>query len=159
MNIREYREEDREQIEDLIAILQDFEAKFVSGLKPGKEMASRYLTEAILKDCEMKEGKIYVAIQDEIIVGFIWCWVQDELRDLTYLKPVYKYLWIGDFVVLDEYRSKGYGKSLMEKAEEYGREKQVDGVKLTTNPKNELAREIYKKLDFEEEEIVLIKKL
>lgn len=158
MIIREYKSEDRQQIEMCIAKLQDFEAQFVEGLLPGKEMASRYLEEAILKDCREKDGKIFVTETNNKIIGFAWCCVEEEPTDLMYYEPLRKVVYVGDLFVLEEYRSQGVGRGLVNKIEDYAKEKGLYFIKLQTNAKNNLARDIYKNLGFEEEEVVLIKR-
>lgn len=159
MQIREYTTADREQLKWLIAQLQDFEAEFVPGMLPGKEMAENYLEKAILKDSLEKEGKIFVAEDEGKLVGFVWVYIEKEPRDLMYKEPIYTFLYIGDFIVDENFRGKGIGRALLEKAQGYAREKGITQIKLHTSAKNSLAREVYRSMGFEEDEVILVKKV
>ncbi len=159
MNIREYKPEDHIQVENLLAELQDLEAKIIPGMKPGKEMAERYLRDAVLEDVSEKEGKIFVAEQDRKVIGFLWVYVEKEPRDFMYTEPIYVFLHIGDFIVTRNFRGQGIGKALMRAVENYAKEKGIDKIKLQATAKNIQAREVYEKWDFEEDEVTLIKYL
>ncbi len=159
MNIREYKSEDRNQIEKLIAELQDYEAQYTSGMRVGKDMAGEYLDKGILKYCREKNGKFFVAEESDELIGFIWVWIENEPRDLMYIKPIYTFMFIGDYVISKEYRNRGIGKALIAEVERFAKEQGIDQLKLHVNAKNSLAREVYKKLGFEEDEVILVKKI
>lgn len=160
MEIREYKPSDRKQVEHLIAELQDYEANMVQGMLPGKQMATVYLQEAILKDCAEKDGKIWMAEKDGKLVGFIWVRIESEPRyDLMYEEPEHKFLYIGDFVVLNEFRGQGIGKALVMAVENYAKEIGIDFIETNVTAKNYPSRDIYQNLGFQEEWIRVAKKL
>ncbi len=158
MNIREYKTEDREQLEALIAQLQDYEAGFIEGMRAGKEMASQDL-DHLLKQCNEKQGKIYLAEEEGEIVGFICSLLEKQSTDIMYYEPFSIFVEIEELMVLEKYRGRGIARSLIDKADDYAKENSLKKVKLNVLAKNILAREIYKKLGFEEDEIILVKKM
>ncbi len=158
MNIREYQEEDKGQILDLIAELQDYEARYVPGMKPGKEMADNYL-DFILKWCVEKGAQILVAEEDSQLIGFTWFLVEKLPTDIMFIKPADVFVEIADFVVSEDYRNRGVGRALIKKVEEYAKDKGIDKVKLHVTASNKLGREIYEKLGFHEEEVILTKEI
>lgn len=63
----------------------------------------------------------------------------------------YKEIHIGDLIILEEYRGKNIGKQLMQKVEEYYKDKGFENMNLTTYGFQ--APEFYKKCGFEIEYI------
>lgn len=59
---------------------------------------------------------------------------------------------IHELVVLPEYRSRGVGKALVEKALDYFKSRELDMAELWVGDKNQQALEFYKKLGFEEKD-------
>lgn len=78
---------------------------------------------------------VYVAKEDDKVVGLI--------TGHSYYKEVH----IGDLIVLEEYRHKHIGKSLMEKVIEVHKDKGFEYVYVTTHEFQ--APEFYKKCGFE----------
>ncbi len=159
MTIREYKTADKKQVWNLIAELQDYGAQYEPGMRPGKEMAEGYLEKAILKDCAEKDGKIFVAEDNNELVGFIWVHLGKEPKDLMYYEPFQSFAYINDFMVTESYRGQGVGRDLITSVEEYAKQKGINQLKLHVVPKNDLAREVYQKMGFEEDDITLVKKL
>ncbi|WP_456371502.1 KEOPS complex subunit Pcc1 [Methanocaldococcus sp.] len=92
-------------------------------------------------------------------VGFIGCdcnWISNiEKRDVAEIHEIF---------VDPDYRGRGIGKLLMNKAIDYAKKRGKDLVELWVGVENKNAREFYKKLGFEEKEVVkewlrMIKKL
>jgi ribosomal protein S18 acetylase RimI-like enzyme len=158
MNIREYETKDKEQLKTLIAELQDHEAEYLPDMKPGSEIAERYL-EYILKSCEERDGVIYIAEDDDQLAGFLWFYIRRQPTDIMYNFSEDVFVEIGDYVVTKGKRNQGIGKALMKSVEEYAVNKQVKKVRLNVMAKNHTAREVYDKIGFEEVEIILEKLL
>lgn len=158
MIIREYQEEDKEQVMELIAQLQDIEAAIYPGMKPGHEMAERDL-EWLQDECSKKEGKIFIAEVDDVVTGLICVWTDQQPTDIMYYQPFDKYTLVAEFIVSEKYRNQGIGKALMEKVEEYTKSLNLSKIKLNVSFKNDLARKVYQNLGFSENEIVLEKKI
>ena len=81
----------------------------------------------------------FIAKEDDKVIGII--------TGHSYYKEVH----IGDLIVLEEYRNKHIGMKLMEKVEEYFKDKGFENMNLTTY--NFQAPEFYKKCGFEVEYI------
>jgi len=59
---------------------------------------------------------------------------------------------IHELVILPEYRNKGIGKALVQKAIEYFKSRGLDTAELWVGDKNTQALEFYKSLGFEEKD-------
>ena len=102
----------------------------------------------------MKENKafLFVAVENDEknILGFLWCYPRnffDESR-----------IYINSLIVKEEYRGKNIGTLLMEAAENKAQELKCDSIYVSTASFNEKALKFYKKQNYEEERIQLVKK-
>ena len=69
---------------------------------------------------------------------------------LFYDIPTYCKAWIEDVITDSDYRGRGVGRALVERALEMAREHGADNVNLTSRPSREAARALYRKVGFEE---------
>lgn len=154
IQIREYKSSDRGRLTLCIEALKDFESQFDKDYKKGEEAAIE-LSNALEIDIQEKKGKIYIAEKGRSIIGFISCHV-DLKNDPLILKEI-EVLYISDLVVLEEYRSLGIGKQLLEIAESYAKNLNVKFIKLIVFDKNDKAKNFYTINGFEGYELHMIK--
>ncbi|MBO4813072.1 GNAT family N-acetyltransferase [Candidatus Saccharibacteria bacterium] len=146
MEYREFRKDDYDDLKRLVAGLQEFfvqmddEYREFSNVDEGK-----YLDE-IIGDAESKNGKIYVAVDNGNLVGFVQG-VIIEKDDLQHVPQ--RDGWIGLLYVEDRYRNKNVGNELMTRMREFFRSENCDSVKLFCSSANVGALEFYKKVGFE----------
>lgn len=94
---------------------------------------------------------VYVLEADGEPVGHLW--VCD--RDDPFQHALFVY-----FVGIDEaHRGKGYGKAAMQLAEEEARRLGIDKIALNVFGRNEVARNLYRSLGYEENAIAMSKRL
>lgn len=69
------------------------------------------------------------------------------------------YAFIYELVVLPEYRTKGYGKTLIEEAINWAKKRNLDSIELNVLSNNYNARAFYDRIGFEEYQIKLRRKI
>lgn len=69
------------------------------------------------------------------------------------------YSFIYELIVLPEYRSKGYGKQLLDKAKDWTKSRNLSSIELNVLSNNYNARAFYEKVGFEEYQIKLRKSI
>ena len=75
----------------------------------------------------------------------------------TYVSPTGSKAWIEDVVVDEAHRGCGYGRVLVERALELCRERGIDTVYLTSNPKRVAANGLYQSMGFVRKETNMYK--
>lgn len=97
------------------------------------------------------EQLVYVLEADGERVGELWvCERDDAVQHALYIY----------FVAIDEaHRGKGYGRAAMELAESEARRLGLDRVALNVFGRNEVARNLYRSLGYEENAVSMSKKL
>ena len=71
---------------------------------------------------------------------------------IGYRIPTGLKFWIEDVVVDGDFRGKGVGQKLTEKAIEYAEKKGGSSINLTSNPKRKAAHQLYVKMGFKQRE-------
>ena len=142
MKIRKAKKEDMKDIQDLRYLL----GKYDKSLGLNIAVPEWGYTEVGKKDLEyfLNEQYIYVAEDDEKIVGFITgeifkkkAWYNVQLGS------------INNIFVLEEYRNKGIGKALMQTMIDALKEVGITNIQLDTYNKNSKAIKFYERLGFE----------
>lgn len=80
---------------------------------------------------------------DNKTIGFALL-MEKETSNISCLKKE-RYAYILDYVIAEEYRSKGYGSLLMESSKEWGRKKNLDFLRLSVFPENHKGIKFYEK--------------
>jgi ribosomal protein S18 acetylase RimI-like enzyme len=117
-----------------------------------REIANEYLHN-LLKTCEKNNGKIFVAEDGGKIVGMIAVVIHNQHDKL---KP---HGAITDLIVLPEYRDKGVGKNLINKAEKYIKDSGIDIIQASILSPLIKAQHMYTRNGYEEYEMILRKRL
>ena len=92
---------------------------------------------------------VFAAIEDEIMVGWLWCHSIDRFDS--------KRLHIASFAVKSASRKSGVGNHLLTIAEEYGNEQGYDGIDLLVTKENKSAVDFYMNHGFEVERYLMRK--
>ncbi len=154
--IREYRPEDVEEVEECIVELQDHERRIDEKLADGRTIAKQYLQDMLAR-CDETDGKVFVAEVDGRLAGFVSVRARVLKRQLE--EREYEYAYIADLVVLPQYRGRGLGRALLQRAEDYAVQQGATLLRIAVLAKNEVARNLYKQFGFEERVVELSKNL
>ena len=105
-----------------------------------EEMEERFRTIS-----EHADYKTYVSVDGQTITGMV------GLIKAYYFEKPGCYIRVAAMIVQYEYRGKGIGKALMQRAEEWGLEKGADSVLLNSGNREErkVAHLFYKRLGYE----------
>ena len=160
MIIREFKNNDIEQIKDLLVELQQYVIeidKYNLNIISSK-YRDKYF-DYMLEDCNSQQGKVFIAEEDNQIVGFIAGFVQtyDERDELDYTCP--KKGIVAELIVSKTLRSKGTGQSLLNKMEEYFKSSHCEYVQIDVFAYNNIAKNFYSKNNYEERMLTMFKKL
>ena len=98
-----------------------------------------YLSDFVNDD----KSDFILAIADGDIVGFSLI-LERATADIGLLVPC-KFAYIQDFVVAEEYRSKGIGSALMEQSKQWAQERNLDCLRLSVLAENKDAQRFYKR--------------
>ena len=160
MEIKEFKEKYKEQIKDLLVELQEYIVE-IDKYKLNiisQEYRDSYF-EYMLEDCKNQQGKIFIAIQNDKVLGFIAGYIESyEERDkLDYTCP--KKGFIAELIVNKNSRIGGIGKSLLSSMENYFKSMNCEFVKLDVFAYNETAKKFYYHNNYKDRMITLFKKL
>lgn len=124
-----------------------------AGIAPEKAtaMAASQMDELFPGRAPSPEQLVYVVEADGERVGDLWvCDREDPMQHALFIY----------FVGIDEeHRGKGYGKAAMELAESEARRLGIDRIALSVFGRNEIARNLYRSLGYEENAIAMSKQL
>ncbi len=124
-----------------------------AGVPPEKaaSMAATQMDELFPGQAPSPQQLVYVLEADGERVGELW--VCD--RETPFQHALFIY-----FIGIDEeHRGKGYGKAAMELAESEARRLGVDRIALNVFGRNEVARNLYRSVGYEENAVSMSKKL
>ena len=142
MNIRLYQDDDFEDVINLVAKFRIALAK----LKDRDKEKDLISAQKELNNYIKKEYPIYVAGNDEKIVGYLVCRVEDDV------------VWAESLYVLPDYRQRGIGTSLYEKAEKLADDLGSDTVYNWIHPNNDKIINFLKKQGYDVLNLIEIRK-
>jgi len=145
MMIRVYLDSDAAALRLCVVVLQDAERAIDPRLLPGKVMADAYC-ERIHARCRETAGKIFVAEENSLVVGFSAVLAHEPFTELD--DPPGHYSLIADLVVLEPYRGRGIGHLLLEKAEAYAKQAGATELRIGVLSGNRIARQLYLDVGF-----------
>ena len=119
-----------------------------------KEKWTKQILEVFDRLSRRETDRIFVA-EDENHAFLGYLWIGEGSNMMTGLKHGYIY----DIFVKEEFRGKGIGKILLEKAESYCREKGYSRILLMVSVNNETATRLYSKMGFKAEQTYMAKVL
>ena len=119
-----------------------------------KEKWTKHILDGFERLSKRETDKIFVA-EDEKHAFLGYLWVGEGRNMMTGLKHCYVY----DVFVKEEFRGKGIGRILLDKAESYCREKCYSRILLMVSVSNEVAIRLYDKMGFKAEQTYMAKGL
>ena len=160
MEIKEFENEFQEQIKDLLVELQEYiiEIDKYNLNILSKNYREKYF-DFMLEDCLEKQGKIFVAIENSNVLGFIAGHLEtyDEKDKLDYTCP--KKGIIAELIVSKNSRKNGVGKKLLQTMEDYFKSINCEFIQLDVFAYNENAKKFYFNNSYKERMVTLFKKL
>ena len=119
-----------------------------------REKWTKHILEGFERLSKRETDRIFVAENEShAFLGYLW--VGEGSNMMTGLKHGYVY----DIFVKKEFRKKGIGRILLEKAEDYCREKGYSRILLMVSADNANAIGLYNKIGFKKEQIYMGKAL
>lgn len=146
MLIRDFDQNtDVEQLQSCIVELQDSSRLFDDRMPAGADIVDEYIP-YMLDKCEKYDGKILVGVVNDELVGYaaiLTKVVCDALEDRGI-----EYGLVYDLAVLQKYRQRGYGRSLLEAAEAHARASSVRWLRIGLLGDNLVAGKLYLSMGF-----------
>lgn len=158
--IIEYDMQYDEQIKDLLVELQnyliDIDDWHTQVMLPEYRENSFKMD---MKKIEKQNGKIYLAIENDIVIGLIMgvIEVKDEIDKLT--NDCAKTGSVIELIVKNNIRGNGIGKSLLEKIEEYFKSINCKRINIEVFGPNKKGLNFYKKNDYITRDIIVSKRI
>lgn len=158
--IIEYDMQYDEQIKDLLVELQnyliDIDDWHTQVMLPEYRENSFKMD---MKKIEKQNGKIYLAIENDIVIGLIMgvVEVKDEIDKLT--NDCAKTGSVIELIVKNNIRGNGIGKSLLEKIEEYFKSINCKRINIEVFGPNKKGLNFYKKNDYITRDIIVSKRI
>jgi ribosomal protein S18 acetylase RimI-like enzyme len=143
--IRDCRQDDAAAVRRCIVELQDFERTIDPRLRSGESMADAYWTN-IQARCARANGRVFVAEQEDGIVGFVAVLAAEPFTELD--DPPGTYALVTDLVVLATYRGQGVGARLLRHAEAFARTAGATELRIGVLSGNTAARQLYLRAGF-----------
>lgn len=144
---------DLDNIQKLYVQLFSLMAKFQPSNYKEAEQNREFLEDIITKD----NVELLVAKDGELVVGFII--VQEQSTPPYTCLVQHKFAYIIDLVVDEEQRGKGLGRSLLDAAELWARNKGLDYLELGVLEENTSAKNLYLKEGYTVATNIMRKKL
>lgn len=160
MKIIEYEDKYLEDVKDLLVELEEYiltiDKDNLDRLHPEYRDKMAILD---LEEVSNNEGKCYLAIENEKIVGLIMGYVRpyDEYDYLDYKCP--RSGEISELIVSNKVRSKGIGKLLMNKMEEYFKSIECEYIFIDVFAYNTNAIKFYERQGYHTRGLIDIKKI
>lgn len=159
LKIINYSNKYNEQIKDLLVELQEYIAE-IDKEKYNiltNEYREKYF-EKTMNEVNKYEGKIFLAIENEKVIGLAIGLINNE-EENTYDFKAPKRGRVTELVVSKECRSNGIGKQLLDKMEKYFKEAGCKGVLIDVFAYNENAQKFYYKNGYFNRNIEVMKKI
>ena len=158
MEICEFQTADRSEI---ISLMDEF-GIYLEKMDPMDRTSfapngSVYFTDKLIEECNKHKGKIFVAKENNHIIGFIGGHVskQDEEELMEAKKAVPGV--ITEFFITQKLRNKGVGSTLFERMEKHLKNEGCTLIKFDVFAPNILARNFYKKHGYQDRSVIMSK--
>ena len=160
MKIREYQESDRTAFVKLMEQLMDYVAS-IDDLKRLRCMPGfgESYVQRMLQRVSENDGVIYVAELDSEPVGVVVGTILEQSKEDLLEHVPSKFGEVLELVVKAECRGKGIGTMLVNKLEEYFREKNCNILGVGVLAPNKRAHHLYNKLGYEDRSFYMTKSI
>ena len=141
MNIREYNNEtDYEGLHACVISIQDYERSIEPRRPSGEAIVEEYIPD-LFERCRRFQGKILVADVEGTIAGYVLLLCKVVSEDID--EGDMEFGLVGDLVVLEEFRKRGYGAKLLSAAEKEAKASNVKWLRIGVLSSNRVASELY----------------
>jgi ribosomal protein S18 acetylase RimI-like enzyme len=156
MTIRDFEPTDLPAVRACFIELQDFEGALDSRLPSGRGIVDAYL-EGLMRRCTAHGGRLFVSEEQRQVIGFVSV-LGAVASDSPDDDPT-PFAYVDDLVVLPQYRHRGHGRALLERAEAYAVTSGRSSLRLRVKGRNQRARDFYTAAGYAEYELELEKRL
>ena len=139
---KKYDEDIKNLLEELQHYIASIDKEKYNIVSP--DFKEYYFAET-MKEVKENEGKIFLMQDDNKIVGLVVGLINNEAGDLEPGFRAPKRGRVTELIVTKEYRSKGYGKILLNKMETYLKEEGCQDILIGVFAYNESALKFYKR--------------
>lgn len=106
-----------------------------------------------------KDSDYILVEDDDKIIGYALIEKRESPSKLYEAFKEDKFAYIYEVVILPEYRSKGYGTSLIEMAEKWAKDRNLTSIELNALENNYSAKAFYENIGFEKYQVKLRKNI
>ena len=156
MSVREYEANDATALRACVTALQDYEMSINPLTAPPEAMIGQYLR-ALFTAPEQTCSRVFVKQLETEVIGFVA--VQARVANEEPHEVHYHYAYISEIAVLPAYRSRGFGRELLKRAEAFAIDNGAKLLRIGTLWGNTAGYRLYKSLGFEEHAVLLQKEL
>jgi ribosomal protein S18 acetylase RimI-like enzyme len=156
VSIRCFRQADREALRDLVLQLHETVRPFDVDLAPGEQIIERYFNDLLLR-VEQSAGAVFVAEDDRRLVGYVCLRGQLTPDDLDERPDPYSFM--AELFVRPDYRKRGIGRKLVERAESHAAESGTYKMELKVLAQNQPAVRFYEALGYKPRIVVMSKRI
>jgi GNAT superfamily N-acetyltransferase len=151
--IRRARVADLDAFHRLNRELQTYERKLRLSSLPARSLGREYVDRLWRMD-RRNAGWLFVAATPSGVIAFLAYVLESDILESNPLA-----IQITDLVVTGRWRGKGVGTALIDKAEEFAREKNARSIGVTTLAENAKARRAYRALGFVESAVTFERRI
>ncbi|MCK4918312.1 MAG: GNAT family N-acetyltransferase [Candidatus Pacebacteria bacterium] len=153
MKIRKAKKEDILSILKLVEKMVDFHYAIDKIYKPYKEYKE---LEKYFKSLINTKDNILVVVENENkIIGFLEGGIEKASNDVMFDKIGT----INNIFIEEKFRNKGIAKKLLKYIFEYFKSKNIEYIQISTDARNKVGKEFWKKNNFFEYQIKMLRKL
>ena len=134
-----------EQWKALMEIHKEMDAEFFEDTDLWIEEYETTISETI--EVAYKERKVFVALDNEVVVGYATIYIERFSMPLYNSEPLCV---IGDMMIEEQYRKQGIGELFIEEAKKMAKEFSVKKLMLNVFAKNQIAYGYFKQQGFED---------
>lgn len=156
VSIRRYDQADRDILRDLVLQLHETLRPLDADLAPGDEIIEGYFNDLISR-VEQSAGAIFVAEDDNRVIGYVCLWGLVTPDDLD--ERLAPYSFMAELFVRPDHRSRGIGRRLVSCAERHALACGAHKLELKVLARNEAALRFYRALDYNPRVVIMRKRL
>lgn len=156
VTIRQADERDKASLEACFDELQSFELSIEANRAEPSLIRNAYIRD-LFDDCAKSAGAIFVAEINNAVVGFVCVLSRLDSEDI--LERDREHAYVTDLVVLEPYRKAGIASQLMRVAEAHAVASGARQMRVGVLAANSGAHNLYRKLGYRDQQVVLEKTL
>lgn len=157
---REMQDGDKKTVTDLMydfcEIYKDLD---IQQININSQELAEWCVDDMLKEVSKHNGKVIIAEFEQKIIGFIGFSIKQQENEKLLFHRSHLHGNIHDLYIDEKYRNQKIGTELLTFAENYFKENGCEFSRLTVFATNTRAHEFYKRNDYKDRNIDLIKKL